>query len=58
MSERMAGEAKALLQHTDWNVADIAYALGFEYPSYFNNFFRRITGTTPTSLRGALVSKS
>ncbi|MET3878546.1 MULTISPECIES: helix-turn-helix domain-containing protein [Chitinophaga] len=51
ISERIISEAKALLQHTDWNVADIAYALGFEYPSYFNNYFKRITGTNPTSLR-------
>ncbi|HEY2580730.1 MAG TPA: helix-turn-helix transcriptional regulator [Mucilaginibacter sp.] len=48
---RITAEAKALLQHTDWNVADIAYALGFEYPTYFNNHFKRITGTTPKSLR-------
>src|SRR5919112_993559 len=29
ITERIAGEAKALLQHTGWNIADIAYALGF-----------------------------
>jgi AraC-like DNA-binding protein len=51
ISERIISEAKALLQHTDWNIADIAYALGFEYPTYFNNFFKKITGTTPKSLR-------
>jgi AraC family transcriptional activator of pobA len=55
ISERIASEAKALLLHTDWNVADIAYSLGFEYPTYFNNFFKRITGTNPTSLRPAEV---
>jgi AraC family transcriptional activator of pobA len=55
ISERIASEAKALLRHTDWNVADIAYALGFEYPTYFNNFFKRITGTNPMSLRPAEV---
>lgn len=55
ISERIASEAKALLLHTDWNVADIAYALGFEYPTYFNNFFKRVTGTNPTSLRPAEV---
>jgi len=55
ISERIASEAKALLLHTDWNVADIAYALGFEYPTYFNNFFKRITGANPTSLRPAAV---
>jgi AraC family transcriptional regulator, transcriptional activator of pobA len=51
ISERIINEAKALLQHTDWNIADIAYALGFEYPTYFNNFFKRLTGTNPKSLR-------
>lgn len=55
ISERIASEAKALLLHTDWNVADIAYALGFEYPTYFNNFFKRITGTNPMALRLAEV---
>lgn len=52
ISERIVSEAKALLQHTDWNVAEIAYALGFEYPSYFNNYFKRITGTNPSAMRG------
>lgn len=55
ISERIANEAKALLLHTAWNVADIGYALGFEYPTYFNNFFKRVTGTNPTSIRPAAV---
>ena len=52
ISERIAAEAKALLQHTDWSVGDIARGLGFEYPTYFNNYFKRITGNTPNSFRG------
>lgn len=55
ISERIAAEAKAMLLHTDWNVADIGYALGFEYPTYFNNFFKRITGTNPMSIRPTVV---
>jgi AraC family transcriptional regulator, transcriptional activator of pobA len=51
ITERIVSEAKALLQHTDWNIADIAYALGFEYNTYFNNFFKRLTGTNPKALR-------
>ncbi|WP_373553850.1 helix-turn-helix domain-containing protein [Haliscomenobacter sp.] len=51
ITERIVSEAKALLQHTDWNIADIAYALGFEYPTYFNNFFKKLTGTNPKSVR-------
>ena len=51
INERIINEAKAILLHTDWNISDIAYALGFEYPSYFNNFFKRMTGTNPKSVR-------
>jgi len=51
IAERIAAEAKALLQHTDWSVADIAYGLGFEYPTYFNNYFKRVIGSTPNSFR-------
>jgi AraC family transcriptional activator of pobA len=51
ITERIIGEAKALLQHTDWSIADIGYSLGFEYPSYFNNYFKRLTGTIPKTLR-------
>lgn len=53
IAERIISEAKALLQHTDWNIAEIAYALGFEYPTYFNNFFKKKTGQVPKSLRVA-----
>jgi AraC family transcriptional activator of pobA len=55
ITERIAAEAKALLLYTDWRVADIAYSLGFAYSTYFNNFFKRITGVTPTSLRKGKV---
>ena len=51
ITERIVSEAKGLLQHTDWNIADIAYSLGFEYATYFNNFFKRLTGTNPKALR-------
>lgn len=58
ITERIISEAKALLQHTDWNIADVAYALGFEYPTYFNNFFKKMTGTNPKSLRAQEVWNS
>jgi AraC-like DNA-binding protein len=53
ISERIINEAKALLQHTDWNISDIAYALGFDYPTYFNNFFKKLTGANPKMYRAA-----
>ncbi len=34
ISARIIAEAKALLRHSDWSVAEIAYALGFAYPAY------------------------
>lgn len=48
---RIVNEARALLKNTDWSVADIASSLGFEYPTYFNNFFKKNTGATPLSFR-------
>jgi AraC family transcriptional activator of pobA len=53
IAERVVSEAKALLQHTDWNISEIAYALGFEYPTYFNNFFKKKTGYIPKAIRAA-----
>jgi AraC-like DNA-binding protein len=54
IAERIISEAKALLQHTNWTTAEIAYGLGFEYPTYFNNFFKKQTGTNPSALRTLL----
>lgn len=51
ISKRIATEAVALLKHTEWNVAQIAYCLGFEYPANFNIFFRRQMQGTPKSFR-------
>ena len=55
IAERIVSEAKALLHHTDWTIAEIAYALGFEYPTHFNNYFKRLTGETPRSFRVEIV---
>jgi len=51
ITERIVSEAKALLQYTNWNVSEVGYALGFEYPTYFNNFFKKQTGLTPKMVR-------
>ncbi len=53
IADRIITEARALLQHTTWSIAEIAYALGFEYPTYFNNFFKKKTGEIPKSVRVA-----
>lgn len=51
ISNRIAREAKALLKHTDWNISEISYSLGFEEPAHFNNFFRKHTATSPSNYR-------
>lgn len=51
ISERLLGEAKALLKHTNWNISEISYSLGFEEPAHFNNFFKKHTSSTPSSFR-------
>lgn len=52
IAERIITEAKSLVKHSNWTITDIAYGLGFSYPAYFNNYFKRLTDTTPTALRG------
>lgn len=49
--ERLVNEAKALLKHTDWNISQISYSLGFEEPAHFNHFFKKLTSTTPSAFR-------
>lgn len=51
ISDRIIKEAYALLNHTDMTVSEIAFGLGFEHPSYFNNFFKKNTGVSPGSVR-------
>ena len=56
ISARIVQEAIRLLQHTNYNVSEIAYCLGFEYPTYFHNFFKKQTGANPLSYRNSLLA--
>lgn len=51
IGERIASEARALLKHTNWNVSEIGWCLGFEDPSHFLKFFKKNTQTTPKGFR-------
>lgn len=51
IAKRITSEAVALLKHTEWNISQIAYCLGFEYPANFNIFFKRQMDCTPRSFR-------
>jgi AraC family transcriptional activator of pobA len=54
INERILAEARSLLTHTNWGVAEIAFSLGFDYASYFNNFFKKHAGITPLAYRKML----
>ncbi|WP_395066737.1 helix-turn-helix domain-containing protein [Flavobacterium sp.] len=34
-------ESKILLKDSQWNIAEIAYSLGFTEVSHFNNFLKK-----------------
>ncbi|MCF0069167.1 helix-turn-helix transcriptional regulator [Dyadobacter sp. CY261] len=51
ITERIIKESKILLKHTDWNVSEIAYSLGFDEPSHFNNLFKKHTTLSPRAFR-------
>ncbi|MGY3214852.1 helix-turn-helix domain-containing protein [Mucilaginibacter sp. HD30] len=55
IGERIVQEAKALLKHSNWNIAEIGYSLGFEEAPHFINFFKKSTQFTPRSFRAAEV---
>ncbi len=51
INERLLQESKILLKHTNWNVSEIAYVLGFEEPTNFNQFFKKQLQLTPSQFR-------
>jgi len=51
ISGRIAEEAKILLKQTQWNVSEIAFALGFDEISHFSNFFKKHTARSPLQYR-------
>ena len=55
IGERIVQEARALLKHTDWNISEIGYALGFEELPHFITFFKKNTQITPKSYRNVIV---
>jgi AraC family transcriptional regulator, transcriptional activator of pobA len=51
INARVVQEAKILLKQKDWNISEIAFALGFQEVSHFSNFFRKHTTTSPSEFR-------
>jgi AraC-like DNA-binding protein len=50
--ERLNLEARRMVGFDTGSVKEIAFALGFEDPSYFTRFFRKHNGCTPEAFRG------
>jgi AraC family transcriptional activator of pobA len=51
VAERILQESKILLKQSKWNVSEIAYALGFNEVTHFNNFFKKHVGLSPLKFR-------
>ena len=47
----LVDKAKSLLWGTDNSISEIAYELGFEYPSHFTKIFKAKTGKSPSEYR-------
>lgn len=51
INDRILLEAKRQLCHSALSIKEIGYQLGFEDPSYFVKFFKRLTGKMPSEFR-------
>lgn len=51
IADRLLQESKILLKHSNWNVGEIAFSLGFTEVTHFNNFFKKHTQVSPTKFR-------
>jgi len=45
--QRVLLEARLLLLHTNWQIAEIAWCLGFDDPGNFTHFFKNASGQSP-----------
>lgn len=53
--DRIALEAKRLINFTDKQNQEIAYELGFNDPAHFSRFFKKMTHMTPSEYRENLL---
>ena len=53
ISRHVVDVAKHLLATGSDDIAEIAYALGFQYPQHFTRLFKRIAGVSPSQFRQA-----
>ena len=58
ITDRFILEAKRLLLHTDQNINEIAFSLGFDDSSNFTKFFKNNTGFTPVNFRKSVFNST
>lgn len=51
INDRLLNEAKSLIKHTNFDIAEIAYQLDFSDPANFGKFFKKYSGFTPLEYR-------
>lgn len=51
INERIVAEAKTLIQHTNLDIAEVAYQLNFSDPANFGKLFKKQVGVTPLEFR-------
>jgi AraC-like DNA-binding protein len=51
INDRIILETKRLLSHSNLNINEIGFQLGYEDPSYFVKFFKRQTKMSPSDFR-------
>lgn len=54
IQERIVLESQRLLLHSEMNVNQIAYRLGFDDPSYFVKYFKKHTKVSPSEFRKSI----
>lgn len=54
IAEYKLQKAKTLLKDPEKNIAEIAYEIGFNTPSYFTTFFKQKTNLTPSEWRNQI----
>ncbi len=51
IAQRISQEAQVLLKHTKWSISEISFALGYDEPPHFINFFKKRFAQTPKKFR-------
>ncbi|MGL5942242.1 MAG: helix-turn-helix domain-containing protein [Waterburya sp.] len=55
IAEKVIAEAQAILSRSPISVQEVASQLGFKEPGHFSRFFKKHTGTSPSSFRENLT---